>query len=124
MARVMSPPCVLPQDWLRRTRDRVLAARSVFSFGLHALGATENDSKPDGEFFAWLGQFQWAQRLDEGDEIILRTDAQLTQDPLLPMEKFVVGGADTVRRDTVKTCWCATTGWWHRSSFASRCCLI
>jgi hemolysin activation/secretion protein len=85
------------QDWLKRTRNRVLAARSVFSFGLHALGATNNDSKPDGEFSAWLGQFQWAQRLDEGDEIILRTDAQLTQDPLLPMEKFVVGGADTVR---------------------------
>jgi hemolysin activation/secretion protein len=87
----------LTQDWLKRTRDRVLAARSMFSFGLNIFGATDNDSKPDGEFFAWLGQFQWAERLGGNVEMILRADAQLTPDPLLPMEKFVVGGADTVR---------------------------
>ena len=87
----------LTQDWLKRSRNRVLAARSAFSFGLDILGATDNDSKPDGEFFHWLGQFQWAERIFGNSEVIFRADAQLTQDPLLPMEKFVVGGADTVR---------------------------
>jgi hemolysin activation/secretion protein len=86
------------QDWLRRSRDRVLAARSAFSFGLDILDATDNATKPDGEFFHWLGQFQWAERLgNTSTEIIFRADTQLTNDPLLPMEKFVVGGVDTVR---------------------------
>ena len=88
----------LTQDWLRRSRNRVLAARSAFSFGLDILGATDNGVKPDGEFFHWLGQFQWAERLgNTSSELIFRADAQLTNDPLLPMEKFVVGGVDTVR---------------------------
>lgn len=88
----------LTQDWIQRQRDHVVAARSVFSFGLNIFGATHNDSKPDGKFFTWLGQFQVAQRLPGSNtEFILRADAQLTQDPLLPMEKFVVGGMDTVR---------------------------
>jgi hemolysin activation/secretion protein len=88
----------LTQDWLKRSRNRVLSARSAFSFGLDVLGATDNDKKPDGEFFHWLGQFQWAERLgNTSTEIIFRADAQLTNDPLLPMEKFVVGGVDTVR---------------------------
>jgi len=88
----------LTQDWIQRHRDHVVAARSVFSFGLDVFGATDNDSKPDGEFFHWLGQVQLAQRLPGSNtEFILRADAQLTQDPLLPMEKFVVGGMDTVR---------------------------
>lgn len=88
----------LTQDWIQRRLDHVVAARSVFSFGLDMFGATDNDSKPDGEFFHWLGQIQVAQRLPGSNtEFILRADAQLTKDPLLPMEKFEIGGMDTVR---------------------------
>jgi hypothetical protein len=44
------------QDWVNRDAKRVLAARSQFSIGLNAFGATKNDgSVPDGQFFAWLG---------------------------------------------------------------------
>ena len=89
----------LTQDWLKRSRNRVLAmhARRSASDWIF-FGATDNDIKPDGEFFHWLGQFQWAERLgNTSTEIIFRADAQLTNDPLLPMEKFVVGGVDTVR---------------------------
>lgn len=87
------------QYWYHRSRKQVLAARSVFSVGLDALGATDNHGGlPDGEFFAWLGQFQWARRLGDGDyQVIFRADAQLARDSLLPIEQFVVGGADTVR---------------------------
>ncbi|MBW4518372.1 MAG: ShlB/FhaC/HecB family hemolysin secretion/activation protein [Scytolyngbya sp. HA4215-MV1] len=84
------------QDWIDRTPRRVLAARSQFSLGLDAFGATINDDAPDGRFFSWVGQFQWVQAL--GDVIgIARVTTQLTGDSLLPLEQFSVGGIDTVR---------------------------
>jgi len=50
------------------------------------------------EFVAWLGQFQWAGRLPWfGIQTLLRGDAQLTPDPLLPLEQFAIGGRYTVR---------------------------
>ena len=49
----------LGQEWVYRTQNQVIAARSRFSFGINALGATINkNGVPDGKFFAWLGQFQ------------------------------------------------------------------
>ena len=86
------------QEFIRRSRNQVLAARSTFSFGIDAFGATVNDSGPSAEYFAWLGQFQWARRLDDrGSQLLLRIDTQLTPDELLPMEQFAVGGALSVR---------------------------
>ncbi len=89
----------LSQDWLSRSPSQVIAARSIFSIGIDALGATINESEdPDGRFLAWLGQFQWARRMgDTGSQLIFRTDVQLAKDPLLPLEKFAVGGAHSVR---------------------------
>lgn len=84
------------QDWINRSPNRVLAARSQFSLGLNALGATVNDTGTDGRFFSWVGQFQWVQSF--GDIIsIARVAAQLTPDSLLPLEQFSLGGVDTVR---------------------------
>ncbi|MGF1521770.1 MAG: ShlB/FhaC/HecB family hemolysin secretion/activation protein [Leptolyngbyaceae cyanobacterium] len=85
------------QDWVDRTPDRVLAARSQFSLGLNAFDATINEAAPDGEFFSWLGQLQWVQRLPEGQLLITRLSAQLTPDALLPLEQFSLGGVNTVR---------------------------
>ncbi len=87
------------QDWQLRKSREVFAARSVFSLGLDAFGATKNNSGPDGRFFTWQGQFQWARRLSDvkGAQLLFRTDCQLAADPLLPMEQFSVGGADSVR---------------------------
>lgn len=89
----------LSASWLQRHRRQLLAARSIFSLGVDAFGATSNpDNIPDGQFFAWLGQFQWVRGLsDRGDELLVRAEMQLTPDALLPMEKFRVGGATTVR---------------------------
>jgi hypothetical protein len=77
----------------------VIAARSTFSLGVDALGATVNGGPvPDGQYLAWLGQFQWVRRFDDrGDQFVFRTDLQLAEDPLLPLEQFAVGGASTVR---------------------------
>ena len=88
----------LTQEWLDRRLDQVIAARSTFSFGFDALGATVNAYEPDGKFVAWLGQFQWARRFGERDyQIIFKAILQLTDDPLLPMEKCALGGLETVR---------------------------
>jgi hemolysin activation/secretion protein len=82
-----------------RRPNQVLAARSIFSVGLDALGATTNPRDlPDGQFFAWLGQFQWVRRLwDTENQLLVRADLQLAEDPVLPLEKLGVGGATTVR---------------------------
>lgn len=89
----------LAQQWINRSANNVFAVRSVFSVGLDVWDATKNvGNRPDGQFFAWRGQFQWVRRLDEsGSQILFRTEAQLAADSLLPMEKFAVGGATTVR---------------------------
>ncbi len=85
------------QDWVNRSTSRVLAARSQFSFGLNALGATVNNTGTDGRFTSWLGQFQWVQSLRGDTILIARTGAQLSFDSLLPIEQFSIGGVDTVR---------------------------
>lgn len=85
------------QDWLQRTANSVLAARSQFSLGIGAFDATINDMGTDGRFFTWLGQFQWVQRLSPRVLFLAKIDAQLTGDSLLSLEKFSIGGVETVR---------------------------
>jgi len=88
----------LVQDFLHRGRDQVLAVRSTFSFGLDAFDSTVHSDAPDSRFRTWLGQLQFVQRLAErGDQLHLRFNFQLSNDSLLPLEKFSVGGLDSVR---------------------------
>jgi hemolysin activation/secretion protein len=89
----------LVQQWQRRSQDQVIALRSTESIGLDLLGATKNSGNiPDGQFFSWLGQAQFARRLFGSDwQLSLRGDVQLTPDPLLPIERIAIGGFDTVR---------------------------
>jgi hemolysin activation/secretion protein len=89
------------QDAAWRDRSQVVALRSMFTFGLNVLGATQNSGSdvPDGTFVAWLGQLQWARRFDSlwGIEALFRTDLQLSTQPLLGLEQFAMGGHATVR---------------------------
>ena len=85
------------QDFVDRTPDRVIAARSTFSFGIDALGATNLPGKPDAKFATWLGQFQYLRRFYDFIELVYRTDVQLASDPLFSIEQFAVGGINTVR---------------------------
>jgi len=88
------------QEWIYRTQHEVLAARSRFSFGIDALDATIHGSSltPDGRFLSWLGQFQWARVLKTWDtQLLFRTDVQISNQPLLPLEQIAVGGRYTVR---------------------------
>lgn len=87
------------QEWTYRTQTQVIAANSRFSKGIDALDATKREPGiPDGEFFAWLGQFQWARRFKPLDtQLIFRSYLQFTDDPLVSLEQFAVGGRYTVR---------------------------
>ncbi|MDM8543747.1 ShlB/FhaC/HecB family hemolysin secretion/activation protein [Desulfococcaceae bacterium HSG9] len=85
------------QELIQPQTDSVLAMRSVFSIGIDVLDATINESGPDGEFFVWTGQIQWARRMKTwwNSQLILRADMQIAANPLLPMEKFSMGGMGT-----------------------------
>jgi hemolysin activation/secretion protein len=97
------------QDYSQRWDNHALAFRSTFSVGINALGATPeravpdnlrnlNQQYPDSEFFAWLGQGQYAWRMfDNGSQFVLRGNAQFSDEPLLPLERIAVGGLNTVR---------------------------
>ncbi|QSJ20648.1 ShlB/FhaC/HecB family hemolysin secretion/activation protein [Nostoc sp. UHCC 0702] len=85
------------QDWVNRGATQVLAARSQFNFGIDAFDATINNTGTDGRFFSWLGQFQWVQQLSKRALLLTRIDAQLTPDSLLSLERFSIGGVNTVR---------------------------
>ncbi|MEQ9622317.1 ShlB/FhaC/HecB family hemolysin secretion/activation protein [Coleofasciculus chthonoplastes] len=85
------------QEWSDRTPNRILAARSQFSLGLDAFDATINNTGTDGRFFSWLGQFQWVQRLSPKTVLLAEINTQLTPDSLLSLERFGIGGGDSIR---------------------------
>ncbi|BAY60911.1 surface antigen D15 domain-containing protein [Calothrix brevissima NIES-22] len=85
------------QEWTQRSSQQVLAARSQFSFGIDALGATINQDAPDGQFFTWRGQAQWVRLLAPETLFLLRTDLQIADRYLLASEQIGLGGQATVR---------------------------
>lgn len=86
------------QDYVIRDVQGAWAVRSLFSFGIGAFDATINsDPIPDGRFFSWLAQFQRVQRLNQNNLLIAQAEVQLTPNPLLPSQQFVVGGGQSVR---------------------------
>jgi hemolysin activation/secretion protein len=87
------------QEWTYRTQKQVAALRSQFSLGINELDATIHDNGlPDGDFFSWLGQFQWAKKFNILDtQLLFRADLQLASDSLLGLEQIDVGGRYTVR---------------------------
>jgi hemolysin activation/secretion protein len=89
----------LSAQWIDRTADSVLALRGVLSRGLDAFDATiHHDGTPDSRFVTALAQAQWVKRLPaERGEVLARAEAQKTGGVLLPLEKYAVGGAESVR---------------------------
>lgn len=85
------------QDWLSRSPDQVIALRSTISLGSNNALPQENGIGPEQNFLTWLGQFQWARRLANHSQALFRLDAQISRDALLPMDKFGLGGATSIR---------------------------
>lgn len=84
-------------EWIRRTPQDVLALRSQFNIGLGVLDATVNDLPPDGRFFSWRGQAQYVRQFAPDMLFVVRSDLQLSADPLVPLEQFSLGGQQSVR---------------------------
>jgi hemolysin activation/secretion protein len=90
----------LSQEWFQRGANHVLALRSTFNIGLDALGATDDGipGDPNGQFFSWVGQAQYVQRLfNTQNQMVLRLSGQMTGEPLLALEQISIGGFNTVR---------------------------
>jgi len=85
------------QEWTKRNKSSVLAARSQFSLGTGALNATIHRTGPDSRFFSWQGQGQWARLLAPDTLLVVRGDIQLASRPLVTLEQFGLGGIETVR---------------------------
>lgn len=84
---------------------RAVAEVYMFSLtarqGLDILDANMHPDSdiPDASFLSFLGQGQYASRLEflPGSQVIARAALQLSLDPLLSIEKFSIGGHSTVR---------------------------
>ncbi|NQE38011.1 ShlB/FhaC/HecB family hemolysin secretion/activation protein [Microcoleus asticus] len=85
------------QEYVQRSSSQVFAARSQFSLGTDFLGATANDSGPDSRFLAWRGQAQYVRLLAPETLLIVRSDIQLADRPLLSLEQIGIGGVQSVR---------------------------
>ena len=92
------------QDWTQQSAKEVIAFRSQFSFGLDVFNSTINERIPetgefipDSRFFAWSAQGQWIRILAPETLLLVRTNAQLSDQGLLSSEQFTVGGVRSVR---------------------------
>ncbi|MBE9186433.1 ShlB/FhaC/HecB family hemolysin secretion/activation protein [Microcoleus sp. LEGE 07076] len=85
------------QEYVQRNFRQVIAARSQFSLGTNLFGATENNSGPDSRFLAWRGQAQYVRLLAPETLLIVRSDIQLADRPLLSLEQIGIGGVQSVR---------------------------
>lgn len=84
------------QDYVRRDSRGAWAVRSQFNLGTELFDAT-SDGEPDGQFLSWLGQLQRVQVLNPDNLLILQADVQLSADPLLSSQQFVIGGGQSLR---------------------------
>ncbi len=85
------------QEWTKRNSREVIAVRSQFSLGVGAFNATINNEPPDSRFFSWRGQGQWVRLLAPDTLLLIRTDVQLANRALLPLEQIGLGGQESVR---------------------------
>ncbi len=72
---------------------------STFNAGINALGATTTQAGgQSGQFFSWLGQGMFSQKIwENGTMMVLKANIQLADTPLLPLERYSLGGVNTVR---------------------------
>ena len=87
------------QEYLRRGQSQVFGLRSQLNFGVDLFDATINDNEdaPDGVFFSWQGQAQFARQLARDTILLLNVNTQIADGSLLPLEQITIGGADSVR---------------------------
>lgn len=86
-------------QWQQRFSRDSLSARAVWSAGIGALGATvHGDDLPDAQFHSGYLSLQWLHTFGaRAGSLYARGEAQISNDGLLPLEKFSLGGVNSVR---------------------------
>jgi|TARA_B100000315_G_scaffold259761_1_gene317086 hemolysin activation/secretion protein len=74
-----------------------LATRLVVSKGTSKFDAADNASQPDGDFTSYIAQLQYSRQLSDNFHVTTRLAAQIADDPLLAIERFAIGGLETLR---------------------------
>ena len=85
------------QEYTQRSNREVFAVRSQFNIGIEALETDLNGEETEENFFVWRGQAQYVRLLTPDTTLLLRSDLQLADRPVFPVEQFSLGGALTVR---------------------------
>lgn len=86
------------QEYLYRAPGYLFALNSTFNLGLSVGNATTNHNEPDSRFFSWLGQLILLSRIGQTPlQAMFKTNAQVAANSLLPLEKFGLGGMNSVR---------------------------
>lgn len=85
--------------WRQSFARDSFSARAVWSAGIGALGATVHGSAlPDSQFHSGYLSMQWLHSFGpRAGSLYARGEAQLSNDGLLPLEKFSLGGVNSVR---------------------------
>lgn len=84
------------QDYTLRDTDGTWALRSQFNLGTGLFNATFVTT-PNAGFLSWIGQAQRVQVLGADALLIASLDSQLSANPLLPSQQFVIGGGQSLR---------------------------
>ncbi len=91
----------LGAEWVEKSLKDVFAFKVTYRQGVDALDATINEQNiPDGEYQAIVSQFQYARLIKDSPfsgKFVSNGAFQFSDEPLLSMEKFSVGGAQSVR---------------------------
>jgi len=89
------------QAYTWRNQREVLALRSIFILGrnnVQAAGGLTANAPPERDFGLWDGQLHYRhQVMDNGAQLIVRVNVQLSPDHLMALDGMVIGGVNSVR---------------------------
>ncbi|MBM30821.1 MAG: hypothetical protein CMD77_07915 [Gammaproteobacteria bacterium] len=85
-------------EYVYRSSKRVIAVRTTLSFGLDTQDPVLDESYMGPEFFSWLTQASWVEAIGSSENLFaLKSYYQHTDERLISMEQFSLGGMNTIR---------------------------
>jgi hemolysin activation/secretion protein len=85
-------------EYVYRSSKRVIAVRTTLSFGLDTQDPVLDESFMGPEFFSWLTQASWVEAIGSSENLFaLKSYYQYTDERLISMEQFSLGGMNTIR---------------------------
>ncbi len=84
-------------EYVYRSQERVIAARTTLSFGLNELDPIMTPDF-DRKYFTWLTQASWVESVSNNDTLlVVKLFHQYTDQSVVSMEQFSLGGMNTIR---------------------------